>query len=53
MNNYNCYWCWWLHRYLYYVRCVGKRFEFEDIIGDSFLLTTEEIAMLSKEKGGK
>lgn len=44
------FWCWWLHRYLYYSGKAynAKDYEFVDICDELFVLNADEVEKLEK-----
>jgi len=43
------YWCWWLHRYLYYVCKSPDGYDFKDIADATFTLTEDQANDLFRE----
>lgn len=46
MTNGERYWCWWLHRYLYYIGKRGDKFRFADVADLPFDLDWEQVQRL-------
>ena len=48
MKRNDRFWCWWLCRYLIYIRKIGDLHLFEDFGDCRFLLTEDEVAKLTE-----
>ena len=42
------YWCWWMHRYLWFVSARNDKYVFEDAADVRFTLTEEQVMKLER-----
>ena len=47
MKRHDRFWCWWMSRYLLFLKKIGGRYLFTDYGDQQILLTEDEVSMLS------